>query len=405
MAEIHEWQLDAVDAVMRRCDALSDFSSDQFMETLEKLGFTIVRREPLTDRDRAKQNRAKRGERYCGSPEVHTPHLWDAYRTRCPGKSTKQKRGPDNVNLIMDEVQIGDSKSEPAWQSSSAYDRGLSLGEAMEEAEEPQGQNCTLITAHDPHGSCLGIRYPTNHVKAEYRGKFPSETQFEIPRIETAEIAAHVRISNMKETIPAVGSIWVHKHDKGESARVKEFSPVSSRVVFETDGDQANTNDWTKGTFLKHYEIADVRPCAKLSLHGFHSWPISGMGGDEPEWYACSGEGSAHRDFVRLFGVQCDDNATHMPHGICPGRESTEERDTESVEIKVGEVWVVNEERLHNIRRLEYLCEKYEHGVTVVQVDDDNVYTGRMVKFRDHQGEIRTRTVSLFTKLFKKEES
>ena len=105
MIPIEEWQLDAVESVLRRCDALSDFSSDQFMKTLEQMGFTIARRAHTSEATPATQNSdVILSIERAPEPYVEVRHM--------------KSRGPRADLCIMDEVPV---------------------------AEEPQGQNPVIV--------------------------------------------------------------------------------------------------------------------------------------------------------------------------------------------------------------------------------------------------------------------
>jgi hypothetical protein len=119
MSSIEEWQLEAVYSVMRRCEALSDFSAENFTETLEKMGYTIARR----------TNSA-------ASPATQK------------GKPMTQKRGPSADLIIYDEVPMAEEPITPI----------LSVG-----SEEP---SCSNTAPHKRHVweeneqvmGCVGVR-------------------------------------------------------------------------------------------------------------------------------------------------------------------------------------------------------------------------------------------------------
>lgn len=101
MTSMEEWQLDAIESVMRRCDALSDFSTEQIARTLEQMGFTIARRTSPSVSERARRN--------CSKITPHAAHNFSDYALllRCPGVAGKpktQKRGPSPSLVIVDEV-------------------------------------------------------------------------------------------------------------------------------------------------------------------------------------------------------------------------------------------------------------------------------------------------------------
>lgn len=134
MTSMEEWQLDAIDAVMRRCEDLSDFSSEQFAEVLEKMGFTISRRALPPTTSRARRN--------CSKITPHAAHNFSDYALllRCPGVAGKpktQKRGPSPSLVIVDEVPdtfFQRKAEEPTTQIPSD--------------EEPA---CTKTEPHPPH--------------------------------------------------------------------------------------------------------------------------------------------------------------------------------------------------------------------------------------------------------------
>jgi hypothetical protein len=79
----------------------------------------------------------------------------------------------------------------------------------------------------------------------------------------------------------------------------------------------------------------NIRPCMKTTMHDSHTWPMSAMGGDEPTIYTCSGV--TNEDYIRHVMPalkQCDEFATHLPHGHCPGKESAEEMPDELRAVK-----------------------------------------------------------------------
>lgn len=119
--ELDDWQIASLDAILRRCEAMSDYSVEAFASVMEQMGFTIARRTDQSDSERARRN--------CSKITPHAAHDFSDYALllRCPGVSGKpitQKRGPEFVNLIMDEL--------------------------------PEFQRCTDNATHLPHGRCPG---------------------------------------------------------------------------------------------------------------------------------------------------------------------------------------------------------------------------------------------------------
>lgn len=152
MTHMEEWQLDAIDAVMRRCDAISDFSAEQIAETLEKMGFTIASRELPPTTERARRN--------CSKITPHAAHNFSDYALllRCPGVAGKpktQKRGPSPSLVIVDEV--------PA-----AF-----------------FQRCNEFATHLPHGVCPG----KESTEEPATPKFPSVNSHWVNKNRPEEVA------------------------------------------------------------------------------------------------------------------------------------------------------------------------------------------------------------------------
>lgn len=204
MNHIEDWQLDAIDAVMRRCDALSDFSAEQIARTLSQMGFTIARREPRAS-ERVKQN-------YCTKITAHDPHVWDYPMDPMP------------------RVKV----------------------------------------------QCPGHRYPENHVRPEYRGKFPSETEPATPKC--------IR-----------GNSPHRPHTFYSHAKPYDCPGAPPKPITQKRGPSADLviHDEVPATFFQRTaeepQGQNVKPCMKKTAHETHTWPMSGMGGDEPTEYTCLG--------------------------------------------------------------------------------------------------------------------
>ncbi|MFE9742978.1 hypothetical protein [Streptomyces sp. NPDC006477] len=242
----------------------SDTSPEWLIEALAERGYHVV----------AAGERAPQKKEYpvepCGRYRRGTDHGRHTYRVdmldpgstvECPGKPTTQNlRGHQPVGLIMDEITIGDPKTEPAWEFPSV-------------AEEPTAQNYETREPVDTSSAEDGIQtYGLEMVNPGVEEPFAQNC----PRTVT------------------------HRpHDWFVSRR--DNTPPERR--------------WCGGLLSA---MSQKWPCDRLIIHEAHE---SSDGSKK-----CMG--ITNDEYIRHVMPAlklCGDNATHLPHGHCPGRDSLEE--------------------------------------------------------------------------------
>lgn len=204
MTSMEEWQLDAIDAVMRRCEDLSDFSSEQFAEVLEKMGFTISRRALPPTTSRARRN--------CSKITPHAAHNFSDYALllRCPGVAGKpktQKRGPSPSLVIVDEVPA--AFFQRCNEFATHLPHGVCPGKESTEERDTQIPSdeepaCTITKPHERHVweendqvyGCPGVTGDEVRNLSEAFEKTPVDSNW-IHRIPTVESSNECRVTGV----------------------------------------------------------------------------------------------------------------------------------------------------------------------------------------------------------------